>query len=123
MKTLKVLLVGLLLVPFAVLSVLIAKPASAMTDNLGNLIVLNGLYSGGGYGYGGGYGNNLSELAGLIAVNNATTGGATAGTNSLGNLIVLNGLFSGGGYGGYYGGGMNGLAGLIAVNNITGGHY
>ena len=108
----------------------LAKPAKAQTTpvatgNLGDLIVLNGLFSnpyGYGYGYGGYYGNNLMGLAGLIAVNNATMTGATAGApTNLGDLIVLNGLFNNpyGYYGGYYGNNLMGLAGLIAVNNVT----
>lgn len=69
------------------------------TNDLGSLIVLNGLfnnpygYGSGGYGYGG-----LAGLAGLVAVDNITTpgpGGSTTGyNNDLASLIVLNGLFN-----------------------------
>lgn len=100
-----------------------AKPAKTEAGypyNLGNLIVLNGLFDN-SYGYSGGYyGNNLMGLAGLIAVNNAVgTGGTATGGESLGDLIVLNGLFNNPyGYGYGYSN-LGGLAGLIAVNNAT----
>lgn len=93
----------------------VAKPAKteAMVgnQNLGSLIVLDGLFGN----------NNAAGLAGLIAVDNVTGGGSIAeggiNGNSLGDLIVLNGLFNGGGFGGNN---LGGLAGLIAISNLTG---
>lgn len=103
-------------IAFAAVAV-VANPAptkAAMTNNnLGSLIVLNGLYGG-----------STAGLAGLVAVDNATgggLGGGVAGGSNLGSLIVLNGLFNGGGF--KSGSNMAGLAGLIAVSNITGNGY
>lgn len=114
MKALKMGLIAVLLAPLmvGVIATSKAEPVKAAltTDNLGNLIVLNGLF---------GSMDNRS-LAGLIAVENATGGGSlgTTGGSSLGDLIVLNGLFNGGGFG--FGSNLSGLAGLIAVSNLTG---
>lgn len=112
MKTLKVSLAALLIVPLVAGYMLVAKaePAKAQAS-LGDTIVLNGLFTG----------YSAQNLAGLIAADNITSGSMTApGTSNLNNLIVLNGLF---GYGGGWGhNNAAGLAGLIAVNNMIGGH-
>jgi len=110
MKALKASLITLLIVPLVAGYMLVAKaePAKAQT-NLGNAIVLNGLFTG----------YNAQTLAGLIAVDNMTGGGTAPGTTNLNDLIVLNSLF-GHGYG--YNSAA-GLAGLIAVNNLYGGGH
>jgi hypothetical protein len=115
MKALIMGTIALLLAPImaGVIATSKVEPAkAATTDNLGNLITLNGLFTG----------FNAQQLAGLIAIDNATGGGfgGTTGTSNLSDLIVLNGLFGTHGWGW----GWNntaGLAGLIAIDNLTGG--
>lgn len=105
MKVLKIGLASLVLAVLVAGYLVVAKaePAKAQT-NLGDLIVVNGLFSD----------FNTRGLAGLIAVDNLTNDGGvgTMGTGDLGDLIVLNGLFGNGN--------ASNLAGLIAVSNIAG---
>lgn len=114
MKALRLGLIAVLLAPImvGVIAVSKAEPAKAEigSSDLGDLLVLDGLFGTG----------DARDLAGLIAVQNATGGGSlgVTGGNSLGDLIVLNGLFNGGGFG--FGNNLSGLAGLIAVSNLTG---
>lgn len=87
------------------------------TDNLGELIVLSGLFPTSLNAN-----QNAKDLAGLIAVNNVTGGSSGAFSSNqtdLGELIVLSGLF--GGTGSSASTNAKNLAGLIAVNNVTGG--
>lgn len=107
MKTLKIAILGLVAALVMGVFTVTATPVQAQT-NLGDLIVLNGLFGGGG---------DFGDLAGLIAIENVTgDGSGLGGDTSLTDLIVLNGLFGDGG--GFGGDGLSGLAGLIAVENL-----
>lgn len=114
MKALKLGLAVALIAPMlaGIMAVAKADPAKAQgftnTNNLGSLIVSNGLFTG----------YSAQNLAGLIAVDSVTGGGSfSSGTSNLNDLIVLGGLF---GYGGW-GNNAADLAGLIAVDNIYNG--
>lgn len=113
MKALRMGLVAVLLAPLmaGVIATSKAEPVKAAisSGNLGDLLVLDGLFGTG----------DARDLAGLIAVENATGNGGLGGSD-LGNLIVLNGLFDGGGGIGLGGNNLSDLAGLIAVSNLTG---
>ncbi len=92
-------------------------PTVEGVSNLGDLIVLEGLFGTGTQA------QRTRDLAGLIAVNNVVGEPVAAGGivgkapgNSLGDLIVLNGLF---GSGTTFNTNLGSLAGLVAVNNIT----
>lgn len=112
MKALKLGLVVALIAPMlaGIMAVAKADPAKAQgfsnTNDLGSLIVSNGLFTG----------YNAVDLAGLIAVDSITGGGSvSSGTSNLNDLIVLGGLF-GGGWG--WNNSAQNLAGLIAVDNM-----
>ncbi|MFA4995737.1 MAG: hypothetical protein WC536_01185 [Patescibacteria group bacterium] len=117
MKTLKLGLVMALIIPMlaGIMAVAKADPAKAQgfsnTNNLGSLIVSNGLFTG----------YNAVDLAGLIATDAVTSGGSfSSGTSNLNDLLVLGGLFGTGGGWGWNNGAQN-LAGLIAVDNLYNG--
>lgn len=94
-----------------VLAITKAQPAEAMTNSndLGNLIVTNGLFTG----------YNAQDLAGLMATDAVTGGsdGALGSGSDLNDLLVLGGLFGTGNGWGWNNGAEN-LAGLIAVDNM-----
>lgn len=116
MKTLKRSLAAMLVAFMIVGAVAAAKPAKTKAfvnnENLGSLIVTNGLFTG----------FSAQNLAGLIATD-AVTGGSnggafTGGTSNLNDLIVLSGLFGTGNSFGFNNNSAANLAGLIATNNI-----
>ncbi len=98
---------------FSVAAYAIVPHASAAeTSRLGELIVLDNLFSGDGV-----RGGNVSRLGELIVLDNLFMDGNGSGTRTsrLGELIVLDNLFSGDGV---RGGNVSRLGELIVLDNL-----